>query len=115
MTGAEHSHMTPSDRQGRECPNCGRQTARGETQCERCGEVLAVGPFGSQSATPLLWAARIAAVAGLFAPAVAVVAVLSALSLWMIHDRGRDGAQTAVAGLVFGAIGYVAAGGFVLL
>ena len=107
--------MSNPERQGRECPNCGRQTARGETQCERCGEVLAVGPFGSHTPGPLLWAGRIAALLAFVVPVAAAVAVLFGLGLWTIHDRGRDAAQTAIAGLVFGAIGYVAAGGFVLL
>jgi hypothetical protein len=115
MTGAKQTRMSNPERQGRECPNCGRQTARGETQCERCGEVLAVGPLGSQSAAPLLWTGRIAAVIGLVAPVAALVAALCGLSLWLVHDRGRDAAETALAGLIFGAIGYVAADGFVFV
>jgi len=102
------------ENQGRECPSCGRITARGEVECEQCGTLLALDP-AFISPRQMLWGGRAAAVAALLAPAAAVVALMLAGGLASMHARDRDAVLLAFTGIVLALIGYVSRGGFVLI
>lgn len=99
----------------RDCPNCGTTAERGDARCQHCGEPLAIGPLGETSSKPLLWGGRLLAAAALIVPAAALGGAVLGLSLWIVHDELHDAAQTMVAALVLGVVGYATRGGFILL